>query len=191
MLYADALEQQFGQRPVIFYTNGFDQWMRDDQQYPARQVAGFYTRDQLALLIQRRSSRRALVTSDINADIAGRAYQVQAITKIAESFESRRERKALLVMATGSGKTHTVIALADLLMRANWAKRVLFLADRIALVRQATNAFKQFLPGTTAINLLNEKDDNARVYISTYGAIMGLINEGSDALRRFGPDISI
>ena len=186
-LYADALGRQFGQRPVIFYTNGYEHWIWDDTQYPPRQVAGFYTRDQLALQVQRRTSRKPLISSDISNDIVGRAYQVQAITKIGESFESRHERKALLVMATGSGKTRTVIALVDLLMRANWAKRVLFLADRVALVNQATNAFKEFLPDAAPVNLLTEKDTEGRVFVSTYGTIMGLIDQGGDELRRFGP----
>jgi type I restriction enzyme R subunit len=190
-LYADALERQFKQRPVIFYTNGYEHHIWDDTTYAPRQVSGFYTKDQLLLLIQRRTSKRPLVTEGINNDIVGRHYQVQAITKIAESFERDNERKALLVMATGSGKTRTVIALADLLMRANWAKRVLFLADRIALVNQATTAFKEFLPNAAPVNLLTDKDTDGRVFVSTYGTIMGLIEQGSvdgsGELRRFGP----
>ncbi|MFC5930359.1 DEAD/DEAH box helicase [Cryobacterium melibiosiphilum] len=185
-LYADALEQQFGQRPIIFYTNGYEHFIWDDERYPQREVSGFYTRDQLVLLVQRRAARQALVSSAIDNTIVGRSYQVQAITKIAESFEAN-QRKALLVMATGSGKTRTVIALADLLMRANWAKRVLFLADRRALVNQATKAFKEFLPTVPAVNLLTEKDTNARVFVSTYGTIMGLISQDGDTPGRFGP----
>ena len=196
-LYADALERQFGQRPVIFYSNGYQHHIWDDTQYPPRPVAGFYTQDQLALLVQRRTAKQPLVSTgsmpgtSINADIAGRHYQVQAVTKIAESFESGHERRALLVMATGSGKTRTVIALTDVLMRANWAKRVLFLADRIALVNQATGEFKKHLPDAAPVNLLTDRDTDGRVFVSTYGTMMGLIDQGGagseGGLRRFGP----
>jgi type I restriction enzyme R subunit len=109
-------------------------------------VQGFYKRDELELLIQRRTSRKPLAVATINENIAGRYYQTRAIRRVAESFERDHLRKSLLVMATGSGKTRTVIALCDLLMRCNWAKRILFLADRKALVRQAVNAFKTLCP---------------------------------------------
>jgi type I site-specific restriction endonuclease len=89
-------------------------------------------------------------------------------------------------MATGAGKTRTVIALADLLMRANWVKRVLFLADRKALVRQAANAFKAHLPGAATVNLLEEPDQEGRVYVSTYPTMMRLIDEADAGERRFG-----
>lgn len=185
-LYADALERQFGQRPVIFYSNGYEHWIWDDTAYPPRQVQGFYTRDQLALLIQRRSTRTALASLPVSESIAGRHYQQRAVRKVAEAFENK-ERRALLVMATGSGKTRTVIALSDLLIRANWAKRILFLADRVALVNQATSAFKSQLPDAAPVNLGAEKDADGRVYLSTYPKMMGLIDSGGDDLRRFGP----
>jgi type I restriction enzyme R subunit len=185
-LYADALERQFGQRPIIFYSNGYDHWIWDDRDYPPRPVQGFYTRDQLALLIQRRSTRKALASLTVSESIAGRHYQQRAVRKVAEAFENK-ERRALLVMATGSGKTRTVIALSDLLIRANWAKRILFLADRVALVNQATNAFKSQLPDAAPVNLVTEKDVDGRVYLSTYPTMMGLIDSGGDDLRRFGP----
>ena len=191
-LYADALERQFGQRPVIFYTNGYEHWIWDDTHYPPRPVQGFYTRDQLALLVQRRTARHPLGSLAVNENIVGRHYQLRAVRKVAEAFESKNERKALLVMATGSGKTRTVIALVDLLMRANWAKRVLFLADRVALVNQATNAFKEHLPDSAPVNLVTEKDSEGRVFVSTYPTMMGLIDQGGDdhgvsELSRFGP----
>src|SRR5205823_848373 len=129
-LYADCLEARFGQRPVIFYTNGYETWLWDDGNYPPRHVQGFYTKGELALLIQRRTTRRVLADLPINAVIAERHYQHRAIRHIGEAFETGRQRQALVVMATGAGKTRTVIALVDLLIRANWAKRVLFLADR-------------------------------------------------------------
>ncbi|GGK87530.1 restriction endonuclease subunit R [Salinibacterium xinjiangense] len=185
-LYADRLEAVYGQRPLIFYTNGYEHFLWDDASYPPRRIDGFFTRDQLELLIQRRATRKPLASVEVNPLIVERYYQRRAIAKVAEAFENK-ERKALLVMATGSGKTRTVIALADVLIRANWAKRILFLADRIALVNQATNAFKQQLPDSAPVNLVTDKDSEGRVYVSTYPTMMGLINNGGDGLRRFGP----
>jgi len=185
-LYADCLERHFGQRPVIFYSNGYEHWLWDDARYPPRRVQGFYKRAELELLIQRRKTRRALAEAPINSAIVERHYQTRAIRRIAEAFERDHDRKALLVMATGSGKTRTVIALADLLMRCNWAKRVLFLADRVALVNQAVNAFKRHLPDASPVNLVTEKDAEGRVFVSTYPTMMGLIDEARDGQRRFG-----
>ncbi|MBS0182660.1 MAG: DEAD/DEAH box helicase family protein [Nitrospira sp.] len=185
-LYADCLEQQFGRRPVIFYSNGYEHWIWDDARYPPRQVQGFYKKAELELLIQRRETRRLLGEAPINSTIVERHYQTRAIRRMAEAFERDHDRKALLVMATGAGKTRTVIALCDLLMRCNWAKRVLFLADRVALVNQAVNAFKRHLPDASPVNLVTEKDGEGRVYVSTYPTIMGMIDETADSQRRFG-----
>jgi type I restriction enzyme R subunit len=185
-LYADALHAKYGQRPVIFYTNGYEHWMWDDSAYPPRQVQGFYTQNQLALIIQRRTTAKPLGSLLVSDSIIDRHYQQRAVRKVAEAFE-KKERRALLVMATGSGKTRTVIALSDLLIRANRAKRILFLADRIALVNQATNAFKALLPDAAPVNLISEKDTEGRVYLSTYPTMMGLIDSSGDGLRRFGP----
>jgi len=186
-LYADCLEQQFGRRPAIFYTNGYEHHLWDDAGgYPPREVQGFYTRDELELLIQRRRTSTPLSPSPVNTDIAGRPYQVRAIKAVADAFD-RKQREALLVMATGAGKTRTTIALVDLLQKANWVKRVLFLADRTALVNQAANAFKAHLPGSTTVNLVTEKAIDGRIYVSTYPTMMNLINETDDGLRRFGP----
>ena len=186
-LYANRLEAMHGQRPIIFYTNGFATWLWDDTNYPPREVEGFYTRDELALEIQRRTSRRPLAGIDLPVEIAGRPYQQRAIRHVTGHFEDDRARAALLVMATGSGKTRTVIALCDVLMRANWAKRILFLADRTALVRQAVGAFKTHLPDVAPVNLLTDRDSEGRVYLSTYPTMMGLINEIDSGTRRFGP----
>jgi len=172
-LYADCLEVRFGQRPVIFYSNGYDHWIWDDKQYPPRQVQGFYKKAELELLIQRRSTRKLLAGAEINQNIVERYYQTRSIRRIGEAFERDHDRKALVVMATGAGKTRTVIALCDLLMRCNWAKRVLFLADRVALVNQAVGAFKRFLPDSPPVNLVTEKDAEGRVYVSTYPTMMG------------------
>jgi type I restriction enzyme R subunit len=185
-LYADCLERQFGRRPVIFYSNGYEHWIWDDQRYPPRRVQGFYKKAELELLIQRRETRRSLAEAAINPAIVERHYQTRAIRRIAEAFERDHDHKALLVMATGAGKTRTVIALCDLLMRCNWAKRVLFLADRVALVNQAVNVFKRHLPDASPVNLVTEKDAEGRVYVSTYSTMMGLIDETADSQRRFG-----
>ena len=186
-LYADGLEREFGQRPVIFYSNGYDHWLWDDTLYPPRQVQGFYKKAELELLIQRRASRKPLAPAEIDPALADRYYQTRAIRRVAESFEHDHDRKALLVMATGAGKTRTVVALSDLLMRCNWAKRVLFLADRRARVTQAVTAFKRHLPDSSPVNLVTEGDKEGRVYVSTYPTIMGLIDETRDGQRRFGP----
>ncbi|WP_081126284.1 DEAD/DEAH box helicase family protein [Metallibacterium scheffleri] len=193
-LYADCLERQFGQRPVIFYSNGYEHWLWDDARYPPRAVQGFYKKSELELAIQRRTTRKPLATGAINRAIVERYYQTRAIRRIAEAFERDHDRKALVVMATGAGKTRTVIALADLLMRCNWAKRILFLADRVALVNQAVNAFKRHLPDASPVNLVTEKEAEGRVFVSTYPTMMGLIDEvsndragrGGDGQRRFG-----
>jgi type I restriction enzyme, R subunit len=185
-LYADCLEAQYGQRPIIFYSNGYDHWIWDDTRHPPRPIQGFLKKDELALMIQRRETRKALAPEDINPAIVERFYQHRAIRRIAEAFERDRQRKALLVMATGAGKTRTIVALADLLMRANWVKRVLFLADRKALVKQAVRAFAKHLPGATTVNLLEDRSQEGRVYVSTYPTMMGLIDEVGSEERRFG-----
>lgn len=186
-LYADCLEKQFGQRPVIFYTNGYEHWIWDDRRYPPRPIQGFLTKDELELIIRRRTSLKSLAAADIDASIVERFYQTRAIRRVSETFEKDCLRRGLLVMATGAGKTRTVIALSDLLMRANWARRILFLADRVALVNQAVNAFKKFLPSSSPVNLVTEKDSTGRVYVSTYPTMMKLIDEASEGKRRFGP----
>jgi type I restriction enzyme R subunit len=155
--------------------------------YPPREVQGFFTKDELELLIQRRSSRKSLSAEAITSTIVERYYQTRAIRRIGEAFEKDLERKTLLVMATGAGKTRTVIALSDLLMRCNWAKRILFLADRIALVDQAVGAFKTHLPSSSPVNLVTDRDGDGRVYVSTYPTMMGLIDELQYGRRRFGP----
>jgi type I restriction enzyme R subunit len=185
-LYADCLEKQFGQRPVIFYSNGYEHWLWDDAHYPPRPVQGFYKRDELELLVQRRTTRKSLAEASIDERIVERYYQTRAIRRIGEAFERDHERKALVVMATGAGKTRTVIALCDLLMRRNWAKRVLFLADRVALVNQAVGACKRHLPNASPVNLVTEKNEEGRVFVSTYPTMMGLIDETRDGQRRFG-----
>lgn len=186
-LYADCLEKQYGRRPVIFYSNGYEHWIWDDAAgYPPRELQGFYTRDELELLVQRRQTRLPLAGATVDTSIVERYYQTRAIKAVGAAFDDK-QREALLVMATGSGKTRTVIALADQLMKNNWAKRVLFLADRTALVNQAVNAFKTHLPGATTVNLVTEKATDGRVYVSTYPTMLNLINNVENGSRRFGP----
>ncbi len=192
-LYADCLEKMYGRRPAIFTTNGYEHWLWDDQMYPPRRVSGFLKKDELVLLHQRRSSRKGLDSVSVDQGIAGRFYQQRAIRRVGEAFEHDKQRNALLVMATGSGKTRTVIALIDQLMRANWVRRVLFLADRVALVKQAHNAFKTHLPTASSANLLKKHDPStndhsgARVFLSSYPTMMGLIDEVRDGEKAFGP----
>lgn len=188
-LYADCLEQRYGQRPVLFYSNGYEIWLWDDQDAPPRPVQGFYKKEELLRVIQRRSLRQPLATTPIDPAIVERYYQTRAIRKIGEAFEVHHERRALLVMATGAGKTRTVIALCDLLMRSQWVHRVLFLADRKELVDQAVNAFKTHLPSAAPVNLCEAKAEEGRVYISTYPTMMNLIEadrDGDSGERRFG-----
>jgi type I restriction enzyme, R subunit len=185
--YADCLEAMFGQRPVIFCTNGYDTNMWDDLRYPPRAVQGFFTKAELQLLVQRRQTRSALADATIDTKIVNRYYQTRSIRRIGESFERDNVRKALVVMATGAGKTRTTVALVDQLMRSNWVKNVLFLADRRALVKQACDKFVEFLPDSSPINLLKSRDGVGRVYLSTYPTMMSLIGEANAAgERRFG-----
>jgi type I restriction enzyme R subunit len=186
-LYADRLEARYSQRPVIFYSNGYEHWIWDDTRYPPREIGGFYKGDELELLIQRRTGRKKLGSEAINRKIVERPYQHRAIRNVARSFEQDGERKALLVMATGSGKTRTVIALVDLLMRAGWVKRVLFLADRVALVNQAAGAFKAHLPDAAPVNLVTERTSEGRVFLSTYPTMMNLIDGKQEGRAKFGP----
>ncbi len=184
-LYANSLEKMHGQRPIIFYSTGFETFLWDDQFYPEREVQGFYSKDELQLLIDRRASRIDLWSFKVNKAIAGRAYQLEAIKRIAENTMTEnqqgelrgRARQSLLVMATGSGKTRTAAAIVDMLTKCNWAKRVLFLADRNALGTQAKKTLTGYLPHLSAIDLTKEKEDNGtRLVFSTYPTIMNRID---------------
>lgn len=192
-LYADCLEKSTGQRPIIFYSNGFETHIWDDTFYIPRLVQGFYTKEELQSQIERRFSRKDLREFRVNTEIAGRYYQLEAIQRTAEHLVTTNQnqlkgknRKVLLVMATGSGKTRTAAAMVDMLVKSNWAKRILFLADRNALVSQAKNAFKEHLPHLSAIDLTKEKEDNgARVVFSTYKTILNKIDNIKDKEQRF------
>ena len=178
-LYADCLEKEYAQRPIIYYTNGKEIYMWDDLSYPERKVSGFYTQDELQLLIKRRDSKENLEHIFIANDIANRPYQLEAVKKVCESFEEKH-RRALVVMATGTGKTRTAISLVDVLTSKNWVQNVLFLADRTELVKQAEKNFKKLLPDMSCCNLLSSKDgdpEESRIIFSTYQTMINCIDK--------------
>ena len=179
-LYADILEKQCGRRPVIFLTNGFDTRI-DDGAYPERKVAAIYSKRDLEKLFNLRSMRSSLKYVQVDKDIAGRYYQEGAIKAVCQAFGEKNRRKALLVMATGSGKTRTVIALVKVLLERGWIKNVLFLADRNSLVTQAKRSFVNLLPDLSVTNLVEEKDNYAaRCVFSTYQTMMNCIDTVED-----------
>ena len=172
-LYADGLETMHGQRPVIFYTNGYDIWMWDDVLgYPPRKVFGYYSKDSLQYLVNfQRAGRKLLNSLEPNAVIVNRLYQIEAIKRVSERF-THGHRKALVVQATGTGKTRVAIALAELLIRAGWVKRVLFLCDRRELRKQAKNAFGDFL--SEPIRIVSSRVNQSaseRIFLATYPAM--------------------
>ncbi|GAB2721419.1 restriction endonuclease subunit R [Hymenobacter frigidus] len=183
-LYADCLEQMHGQRPVLFYTNGFETWLWDDKGYPPRRVHGFHKKDELERLIQRRTTRLALSDAPVDPAIADRYYQIEAIRSVGKVLEARG-REALLVMATGTGKTRTAAALIDVMSKCGWVKRVLFLADRNALIYQAKNALTKSLPNLPAVDLTRDKEHaQARVVFCTYQTMIHLIDQSYDQQQR-------
>ncbi|WMI70076.1 DEAD/DEAH box helicase family protein [Mangrovimonas sp. YM274] len=195
-LYADSLEKMFGRRPVMYYSNGYEIYLWDDQFYKqSRPVHGFYTKGELQTLMFRRSHRQDIRIAPIDTDIAGRTYQMRSIKSIAEHIAGTDKkngkligtyRGALLVLATGTGKTRTSIAFSKMMLECNWAKRILFLADRISLVDQAKRNFVKHLPEHASVNLLEEKDNpDARIAFSTYKTMMGLIDGSRDGETRF------
>ena len=179
-LYADLLERQYGRRPVVFLSNGFETRMEDGQ-YPERKVAAIYSKCDLEKLFNLRRIRTSLANVSVREDIAGRYYQKGAVRAVCDSLDRKNRRRALLVMATGSGKTRTVIALVDILLRHNWVKNVLFLADRNSLVTQAKRSFVNLLENLSVTNLCEEKDNfAARCVFSTYQTMMNCIDTVAD-----------
>lgn len=197
-LYADCLEKEFGQRPVLFYTNGYETFLWDDTFYSAhRRVYGFYTKDELQWMLEGRKTRRDFRNAVVNPDIADRAYQKIAIERVAETFITDgedgfrgRKRKALLVMATGSGKTRTAAALCEILFSHNWVQKILFLADRNALTKQAKDSFKDHLKDYGSVNLgVRDPKDPAdpRITFSTYQTMINRIdNAYTDTGKKYG-----
>ena len=179
-LYADLIERKQGRRPVVFLTNGFETRIVDNQ-YPERRVAAIYSKRDLEKLFNLQRTRSGLKNIVVDKKIAGRYYQEAAIKAVCDSFGQKNRRKALLVMATGSGKTRTVIALVKVLMDQGWIKNVLFLADRNSLVTQAKRNFVNLLPDLSVTNLCEEKDNyEARGVFSTYQTMMNCIDTVQD-----------
>lgn len=179
-LYADLIEKQFGRRPVIFLTNGFDTRINDGK-YPERKVAAIYSKRDLEKWFNLQAMKSSLDHISVNKNIAGRYYQEAAIKAVCDSFDKRNRRKALLVMATGSGKTRTVISLCDVLLQKGWVKNILFLADRNSLVTQAKRSFANLLPDLSVTNLCEERDNyQAHCVFSTYQTMMNCIDSVKD-----------
>ncbi len=180
-LYADLLEQKYGRRPIIFLSNGFDTRIWNDKYYPERKVASIYSKRDLEKLFNLHTMRMSLKNVMVDKAIAGRYYQEGAIKAVCEAFDKKNRRKALLVMATGSGKTRTVIALCKVLLEHGWVKNILFLADRNSLVTQAKRAFVNMLPDLSVTNLCEDKENfDARCVFSTYQTMMNCIDTVKD-----------
>ena len=190
-LYADCLEKQYGRRPLIFTTNGFEIFYTNDYMQEARRpVSGFFTQDELQLEMDRRQSRITLNNIEIDDKITNRPYQKAAVIAICEDV-TNHHRKFLVVQATGTGKTRVAISLVDVLLKHNYVKNILFLADRTALVRQAKRNFVELLPNLTCCNLMENKEDpeQCRMIFSTYPTIMNAIDDtkSKDGSRLFTP----
>ncbi|QDU98579.1 DEAD/DEAH box helicase family protein [Lignipirellula cremea] len=187
-LYADCLEQKFGQRPIIFYSSGYQTWLWDDTRYPPREVQGFYAKDELQRLIHRRTSRGDITTTPSDKSVIDRYYQEEAVRRILHNFGEELSRKSLVVMATGSGKTRLSIAAVDILMRQDWVLRTLFLADRNALLTQAKRNFTKLLPHASVVNLgESPENEKSRIVFSTYPTMLNCIDDArKDGQKRFG-----
>jgi len=182
--YCYNIQKQYNCRlPLCFYTNGFEIFFWDLENYPPRKIIGYPTRDDLERYHYIRNNKKLLSEELINTDIAGRDYQIRAIRAVMEEIE-KRQRNFLLVMATGTGKTRVCIAIVDALMRAGWAERVLFLVDRIALREQGLAAFKEHLPNEPRWPKPGEKQitKNRRIYISTYPSMLNIIRDEKNPL---------
>ena len=176
-LYAKCLEAKYGVKPVVYYTNGFETHIIDGLGYPARTIYGFHTRQDLQKLIQKRG-RQDIIDMQAKEEIVNRPYQTRAVKRICEHF-NMKHRRGLLVMATGTGKTRVSIALVEVLLRNNWVKNVLFLADRTALVEQAFGKFNTYLPDETKCNLCDPRQArnlDARLLFSTYQTMINFID---------------
>ena len=182
--YCTNIQKQYDCKlPFCFYTNGLEIYFWDLDNYPPRKVVGFPTLDDLERFQYIRENKKKLADELINTSIAGRDYQIRAIRAVLEGIEKKR-RNFLLVMATGTGKTRTCIALVDALMRAGYVERVLFLVDRIALRNQGLNAFKEHLPNEPRWPNIGEKliTKDRRIYISTYPTMLNIIRDEDNKL---------
>jgi type I restriction enzyme R subunit len=177
--YCYNIQKQLGgELPFCFYTNGLETYFWDLENAPPRKVVGFPTRDDLERFAYIRRNRKPLTQEFINTSIAGRDYQIRAIRSVLEGIEQKK-RNFLLVMATGTGKTRTCIAMVDALMRAGHAEKVLFLVDRIALREQALAAFKEHMPNEPRWPHVGEKliAKDRRVYVATYPTMLNIIRD--------------
>lgn len=192
-LYANCLQQKFGYRPPIFLTNGFETFFIDDDSAPMRHVSGVFSQDDLTRILERRRMTVPPTQIPVNKKIAGgganRYYQLEAVKNVCANIEEGH-RKSLVVMATGTGKTRVSAALTDVLMHSGHVKNMLFLADRVALVKQAKSAYKDYLPSYPLCNLCSNKDDrDARIVFSTYPTILNAIDsvQNEDGMRMYTP----
>lgn len=189
MLYADCLERKFGRRPMMFTTNGFETYFWDDRTAPQRKVSSVFSKNDLQKLMNRRTERKALDSIPIDDKITDRYYQKEAIRAVCEHI-TQGIRRNLLVMATGTGKTRTASSLTDVLSRGGYVTNILFLADRTALVKQAKDDFKNYLPDMSLCNLCSNKDDRtARIVFSTYPTMLNAIDstKTKDGMKLFTP----
>jgi type I restriction enzyme R subunit len=167
--YADEIQTKQTFRPYIFLTNGDDIFFWDSEHAAERHVAGFFSRENLERLLYLKQNKIPLNEITINENIINRSYQVEAVRRISETIETKKKRKALLVMATGTGKTRTIMALIDVFIRARQAQKVLFLADRDTLVDQAmSKGFKIYLPNESNTRIRTYAlNKNVRLFVST------------------------
>lgn len=169
--YLEKIQKKQSFRPFGLMANGDSIFFWDSEDAAERQVAGFFSPENLERLLFLKQNHKPLNSVEINRTIVERAYQTEAIRRISEAIEVKKKRKALLVMATGTGKTRTIMALIDVFLRTHNAQRVLFLADRDALVDQAlTDGFKTFLPNESRARIRTydvEEAKRARICVAT------------------------
>ena len=188
-LYADCIQNMQGKRPIIFYTNGFETYLWDDANSAPRLVSGIFPQKDINAMIERRCIKKSVNSIQIDKQITDRWYQLRAVTKCCENYE-KGIRKCLLVMATGTGKTRTAASIVDVMTRSELMGKVLFLADRKELVKQAKDAFYKYIENTTMCNLLLNKDErNAKIIFSTYQTMLHAIDtiKNADGSRFFSP----
>lgn len=172
--YADRIRTLYDIDPFIFLANGNEVWFWHRRLYPPRPVSGFFTQNDLERLAFLDRFHEPLTGASIDTRIVDRGYQIEAVKTVAERVQAAH-RKFLLVLATGTGKTRVAIALVELLRRHKWIQRVLFLADRRELVKQALGAFKEHLPDVPRAWIEGgEIDKEARIHAATYPGMMGL-----------------
>ena len=170
---AEFYIEQIGQRqsfqPFAFMTNGKDIYFLPSLGSNKRLITGFFSLVDLQKGLYLRQNKQPLASAPINTTITDRSYQIEAIRRVCEAFDVHQKRKALLVMATGTGKTRTVMSLIDLFLRTNQARNILFVADRDALVQQAMDdGFRKFIPGEPCERIFTtHKSSLSRLYTVT------------------------